>query len=286
VSQFQKPWRVFPLAERVSGMNLRGGVSGSIPKNREGNNMKHGTIAAFCISIVLFAACTTVCFLNFKILTKPLFQAETYKIRFDGPSAAVYEKDGSLYIVDGGSFRLIRMSPDGQISYIITIDKLKEYIRIMDLAIDEEGSLYIYAMETEYDAYLTKRDLIRKYDSSGRYVEDILVIDYEGENLTSDENPRTAPQIGSMRCENGVLSFSRILKDRVELYRYDTHKGEIERALFAGGTGNDAFPHDFSIAQLAVRDFGNFIYTTRNGKLYEVKNSSAPIPRAATLLLP
>jgi class 3 adenylate cyclase/HAMP domain-containing protein len=245
--------------------------------------MKQGTIAAFCISVLLFAACTVICFLNPRILTMPFFRDETYKIRFDGPSAAVYEKDGSLYIIDSGSFRLIRMSPDGQIHYIITIDKTSEYIRIMDLAVDEEGNLYIYAMETEYDAYLTKRDLVRKYDSSGRYVEDILVIDYEAGDLTSDENPRTAPQIGSMRCEDGMLSFSRVLKDRVELYRYDTHNGEIEQAIFAdaGGTGNDAFPRDFSVAQLSVRDFGSFIYTTRNGKIYEVKNGSFPVLRAS-----
>ncbi|MDR2048965.1 MAG: HAMP domain-containing protein [Treponema sp.] len=245
--------------------------------------MKHGTITAFCISIVLFAACTAICLFNFTILSGPLFQAETYKIHFDGPSAAIYEKDGSLYVIDGGSFRLIRMSPDGQASYIITIDKFKEYTRIMDLAVDEEKNLYIYAMETEYDAYLTKRDLVRKYDSSGRYVKDILVIDYEAGNLSSDENPRTSPQIGSMRCENGVLSFSRILKDHVELYRYDVYRDEIERAVFtdAGGTGSDAFPHNFSVAQLALKDFGNFIYTTRNGKIYEVKNNSIPVLRAS-----
>jgi class 3 adenylate cyclase/HAMP domain-containing protein len=245
--------------------------------------MKRRTITAFCISIVLFAACAVICFLNFDALTKPLFQAEAYKIHFDGPSAAVYEKDGSLYIVDGGSFRLIRMSPDGQIHYVITIDKRREYTRLMDLAIDEEGNLYLYAMETEYDAYLTKRDIIRKYDSSGRYVKDILVIDYEAGDLASDENPRTSPQIGSMRCENSILSFSRILKNHVELYRYDTHTDEIERAIFTdtGGTRDDAFPHDFSVAQLSIRDFGNFIYSTRNGKIYEVKNNSSPVLRAS-----
>ncbi|MDR0402702.1 MAG: HAMP domain-containing protein [Treponema sp.] len=243
--------------------------------------MKRGTTTAFCIIIALFAACAAVCLLNFKILTRPLFQAGVYKTYFDGPSAAVYEKDGNIYVVDSGSFRLVRMSPEGQAHYIITIDKLREYTRIMDLAIDEEGNLYIYAMETEYDAYLTKRDLVRKYDSSGRYRGDILVIDYEAGDLTSDENPRTSPQIGSMRCENGILSFSRVLKDQVELYRYDTHTGEIERAVFAGGTGGGAFPHNFSVARLGVRDFGNFIYSTRKGEIYEVKNSSAPALRAS-----
>jgi class 3 adenylate cyclase/HAMP domain-containing protein len=251
--------------------------------NRKGNDMKRRTVTAFYISIVLFAGCAAICFFNLDALAKPLFRAEAHKIHFDGPSAAVYGKDGSLYIVDSGSFRLIRMSPQGQIYYVITIDKRREYTRLMDLAVDEEGNLYLYAMETEYDAYLTKRDSIRKYDSSGRYVKDILVIDYEAGELTSDENPRTSPQIGSMRCENGVLSFSRILKDHVELYRYDTHKSEIERAVFTDtdGTGGDAFPHNFSVARLCQKDFGNFIYSTRNGKIYEVKNNFAPVLRAS-----
>jgi class 3 adenylate cyclase/HAMP domain-containing protein len=223
----------------------------------------------FFIALFVFFASLLVCSLNFSILKRPVFQKETHLV---DAALAKYEQDGNLYIIDTSSFRLICMTIEGKINYTITIDKMQEYIKMYDCVIDDGGNLYVYAMETEYDAYLTKRDIIRKYNRQGKWVKDILSVNYDD---NSEDRPHAFAQFGSMEYENGILSFSRVQKDRVILYQYDVFSEDLSSvAFFHGGP-------DYAIAQLALRDFGNFIYTTRGGEIYEVRNGGAPLLRAS-----
>ncbi|MDR2210717.1 MAG: hypothetical protein LBO65_04515 [Spirochaetaceae bacterium] len=215
-------------------------------------------VAAFVLCVVIFIGCVLLCFLRRDLLRRPVFQ-ETMPL--DAAFSAKYEKDGNIYIIDNGTFRLICMDPQGRINYTININKWKEYVRIYDSVIDENGNLYIYGMEAAYDAYMTTRDIIRQYDKNGRYIKDIFTIGYNN----SLDNPRSFPQFGSMNCEDGMLTFSRVVRDRVYLYQYHIIQDRMETSIFAEGVS------DFSVAQLALRDFSNFIYTTRDGDVYEVK---------------
>ncbi|MDR1220792.1 MAG: adenylate/guanylate cyclase domain-containing protein [Treponema sp.] len=148
---------------------------------------------------------------------------------------------------------------------------MKDYIKLYDCAIDGQGNLYVYAMEIEYDAFLTKKDMIKKYDKSGVFIKDIFVLDYTG----SEDRPHTFAQFGSLRCEDGILTFSRVKQDMVTLYRYDTFRDILETAVFNEGVS------DYSVARLAVNDLDNFIYSTRNGNIYEVKQGGMPVLRAS-----
>jgi class 3 adenylate cyclase/HAMP domain-containing protein len=227
-------------------------------------------------NLVLFGLCLTffLCFLvfvllNFDVLKKPVFQKKT---AITAPASAKYEKDGNLYIIDNTGFRLISMTTEGHINYTININKTDEYTRFYDMAVDEMGNLYVYAMEVENDAYLTKRDIIRKYNRDGRLAGNILVIDYD-EN--SEERPHVFPQIASMRCENGMLTFSRVRRELVQLYMYDVYKENLSvKDFFHGG-------YDYAIGRLALKDFDNFVFATRDGDIYEVKDGSAPLLRAS-----
>ncbi|MDR1903191.1 MAG: HAMP domain-containing protein [Treponema sp.] len=231
------------------------------------NHKKASMMFALCVAICIF--CTLVCALNFDLLKQPVFQNKT---PLDFASSAIYEKDGNLYVIDSGAFRLVCMTPEGQINYTITIDKLKEYVKFFDCAIDEGGNLYVYAMEIEYDAFLTKRDIIRKYDRKGNFIKDILIIAYADD---SEDRPHVFPQFGSMRCENGILTFSRTQENRVMLYSYDTFRDELASQVFSQGIS------DYSVARLALKDFDNFIYTTRDGAVYEVQDGAPPALRGS-----
>jgi len=227
-------------------------------------NIKKSTIwIILIICITVFICCGLLCFFNFDILKNKPFQQTTV---IDGSAIAKYEKDGNVYVIDNGSFRLICMKPDGSIIYTIIIDKMKEYTRLIDCVIDEAGNLYVYAIEAEYNSLLTKRDIIRKYDNHGRYIKDILSINYD--NVY--ENPRLFYQFGSFRCDNGILTFSRTQEKQVTLYRYDTFRDEMRQSVFSDGV------HDYSVAQLVLRDFQNFAYVHRDGNIYEVKNGGKP----------
>jgi len=215
------------------------------------------------ICTVIFVGCGALCFFNFDVFKNKPFEQTTF---IDGSAMAKFERDGNLYVIDNGSFRLLCMEPDGSIIYTIIIDKMKEYTRIVDSVIDEAGNLYVYAIEAEYNSLLTKRDIIRKYDNRGRFVKDIISVNYNN----AYQNPRLFYQFGSFRCDNGILTFSRIQEERVVLYQYDTYRDEIKTHVLTEGIKN------FSIAQLVLKDFNNYAYVQRDGDIYEVKNGGEP----------
>jgi len=228
----------------------------------------------FYISAAVFALCALLFFFNTDVLKKRPFQNAT---SFDAPASAKFEKDGNLYVIDSGSFRLVCMSPDRKVHYTIAIDKFKEYTRIVDGAIDDAGNLYVYAIESEYDALLTKRDIIRKYDNSGNFVKDIISITYEDDVYS---NPRLFYQFGSFRCDDGILAFSQTLKDKVVLYSYDTYRDEISTSeIYEYSPGNTIF--NFIVAQLVLKDMNNYAYVLRDGDIYEVVNGGTPELRAS-----
>ncbi|MCL2793144.1 MAG: HAMP domain-containing protein [Spirochaetaceae bacterium] len=205
---------------------------------------------------------------NLDVFNKRPFQQTT---SFIAPAMAKFERDGNLYIIDSGAFRLVCMEPSGKIRYTINVNKFKEYIRIVDAAIDDAGNLYVYTIEAEYDALLTRRDIIRKYDNRGRFVRDILSISYDDVH----SNPRLFFQFGSFRYEDGILTFSQTKQDMVILYQYDTIRNVLRQSEFTDGVEN------FIVAQLVLKDMQNFAFVRRDGDIYEVRNNGKPELRAS-----
>ena len=224
----------------------------------------------FAICMILFLICGLLVFFNSDILSKSPFQQTT---SFSAPAIAKYEKDGNLYVIDSGSFRLVCMETDGSIRYTIEIDRFDEYIRIIDGAVDNAGNLYIYVIEAEYDALLTKREIIKKYDNSGRFVKDILSVTYDDVR----SNPRLFYQFGSFQCDNGILTFSKTEKETVTLYQYDTYRDELRTSILTGNMPDGSVIESFIVAKLVQKDFNNYAYVLRDGDIYEVKNGQAQL---------
>jgi len=226
---------------------------------------------------LIFAGCMTVflisgllCLFNIDTFKKKPFQKTS---NFSSPAAAKFEKDGNLYVIDNGSFRLVCMTPDGRIRYTIDIDRFDEYIRLIDFAIDEAGNLYIYEIEAGHDALLTKREVIRKYNNRGHYIKDILNINYD--DIPAIDNPRLFSQFGSFRCEDGILTFSQTGKNKVTLYMYDTYRDIMQTSSIHEYKSGHPI-ENFMVAQLVLKDFQNYAYVLRDGDIYEVKNGGAP----------
>ncbi|MDR0409493.1 MAG: hypothetical protein LBH18_03750, partial [Spirochaetaceae bacterium] len=188
----------------------------------------------------IFVLCVCMCFFNFETLKAPLFQRKT---TFSEIAFAKYEKDGNIYIVDSGFFRLVCMTPQGNIKYTISIDKSKDYTRMYDIAVDEDSNLYAYMMKLEYNEDAKLQDTIVKYNANGEFVQTIFKEHYEKDN---PDRAYTFPQFGSLHCEDSILTFSHVQREQAVLYRYDTRQRELFRTNFTGNTG---------IAQLTVKDF-------------------------------
>ena len=227
----------------------------------------------FITCVIVFLGCVTLFLFNLDILDYKPFQQTT---SFFAPAMAKFEKDGNLYVIDNGSFRLVCMDTDGMIHYTIEVDKFEEYIRIVDAVIDDAGNLYIYAIEAEYDALFSKRDIIRKYDNRGHFIKEILSVSYDDVYT----NPRLFYQFGSFRCEDGILTFSKTEKEKVIMYMYDTYRDDLRSSVLS-----DISPAgeiiNFFVAQLVLKDFENYAFVLRDGDIYEVKNGGRPELRAS-----
>ncbi|MCL2442797.1 MAG: HAMP domain-containing protein [Treponema sp.] len=231
----------------------------------------------FAVCMAVFLATGLLCVFNFDVFYNKPFQQTTY---FDSPAMAKFEKDGNLYVIDSGSFRLVCMAPDGNINYTINIDKFREYIRIVDCIIDDAGNLYVYALEAEYDALLTKRDIIRKYDNRGRFVKDIISINYDDLGYSPRDNPRLFYQFGSFRYDDGIITFSQTERDKVTMYHYDTFRDELSTSVLYEYLPGKTI-EDFIVAQLVLKDKQNYAYVLRDGDIYEVKDGGEPELRAS-----
>jgi len=229
----------------------------------------------FAICMVLFLIFGFLVFLNSDVLGMKPFQRTTF---IDAPAMAKFEKDGRLYVIDNGSFRLVCLEPNGDVRYTIDINKIDEYNRIIDGAIDDAGNLYLYEIEAEYNALLTKREMIRKYDNRGNFIKEILSISYD--NVPDYDNPRLFYQFGSFRYENGILTFSKTEKNKVTLHMYDTFRDTLQSAEI-----HEYLPgrpiEDFMVAQLVLKDMRNYAYVLRDGDIYEVINGGEPVLRAS-----
>jgi len=223
----------------------------------------------FAVCMAVFLSLGLLCVLNMEVLSYEPFQQTT---EFTAPAMAKYERDGNLYVIDNGSFRLVCMETDGTIRYTINVDKFKEYIRIVDSVIDDAGNLYVYAIEAEYDALLTKRDIIRKYDNRGNFVKDIIRMGY----MDVYSNPRLFYQFGSFRYEDGIITFSQTERNKVTLYQYDTYRDDLRSTAFS-----HFVTEDFLVAQLVLKDMQNYAYVQRDGDIYEVIDGGNPVLRAS-----
>ncbi|MDR2767756.1 MAG: HAMP domain-containing protein [Treponema sp.] len=219
---------------------------------------KRSYVIWFIICTVICVSTALVCVFNWKLLKRPVFQKT---IELESPRLAKYQADGNIYIIDAGLYRLICMAPDGKTKWTVTTERLEQYVKFIDLAADERGNVYVCCKEFEGDAYLTKRDFIRQYDSRGKFVRDILVVDYTDD---SEDRPHVFPQFSSFNYDNGVLSFIRTMESKVILYRFDTFRNALDQKVFYPGMGG------YAVARVAMKDFNNFAYTTRSGDIYEV----------------
>ncbi len=218
----------------------------------------------------VFIVCLTICLLNLKTVKKPFLQQKTDIVV---ASVAKYQADGNIYVIDKGSFRVICMDTAGNINYTIDIDMMEEYTRFYDMVADRNGNLYLYMMEAERDALYTKKDTIRRYDNTGKYIEDIAVFDYSAEK--PEDRPHIFARFGGLKIVDDKLLYVKINEDNAEIFEYNILNGITNSKIVLKGSSN------YEIAQLVAKDLDNYIFTTRSGEINEVIAGANPTTRAS-----
>ncbi|MDR2865376.1 MAG: response regulator [Spirochaetaceae bacterium] len=224
------------------------------------------------ISFYIFLAAAIVVFPNKDSILESLHG--NYH-QFISPAQAQIDKNGNIYVIDRGLCRLTSMKSDGTINYTIENNLHKKYIKMRDSLVDDEGNLYIYGQEIDKKNFKIQKDIIKKYDNHGRFIKDIYVPSYNESTAYEFNQPGTMPRISSFEYKNGFIVFSGIEGSRIVLYRYNTRKDELQTFIYTNGIEKD------SVMSFVLKDFENFIWTTKDGKIYEIKSPDyTPVLRA------
>ncbi|MDR2510518.1 MAG: response regulator [Spirochaetaceae bacterium] len=215
-----------------------------------------------------------VCVLNIPRFGGGAFQEE---FEFSYPMTAKYEETGFIYVIDRSLSRVVQMTADGKVKNKFSAISGAEYVTFLDLAAYGENQLFVYEMVLDTGTFRTVKDRIRLYRDNGVFVEDIFVNEYLSDGT---DNPNTFPRVNSLFCRGGKLYFSMNKHSSVELFCYDIARGQLEMSEFDPEIHYDIegppVSVDYAVQSLFQKDIDNFIYTTRGGEVFEVKDGGKP----------
>jgi signal transduction histidine kinase/CheY-like chemotaxis protein len=223
------------------------------------------------LSVAVFFISGAICILNRGHLFDA-FPKNSVVFEFDEVSFITEDKNGTKYVIDSLARRLCAISADNVILYTIEVDKDDKYQRFLECAVDADGNLFVYSQEIKVGFHNTGDNVLLRYDSSGKFLGKIVIT--APEETKAGVQPSNDPPLNSMICEDGKLKFSRLRMRGADLYIYDIESMRLSETFFEFGD----MPN--TIARLFIKDFDNFIFTTRGAEIFEVKNRSEPEPYA------
>ncbi|MDR2510761.1 MAG: response regulator [Spirochaetaceae bacterium] len=183
------------------------------------------------------------------------------------PFAVELDTKDNLYVIDSAHSRLVSMTSAGDLRWIIEKNSGKVFTRIYGCTTDEAGNVYLFETEFNDARVAPVRDVIRKYDSTGFFVADVFAMDYFRED---EDTLAIFPRLSSFAYSNGGLDITILCENYVELYRYEIINRRHSVISFSDGESN------FSVANFVQHNLERFIWSTKEGDIFEVKNRSEP----------
>ncbi|MDR2467637.1 MAG: response regulator [Spirochaetaceae bacterium] len=216
--------------------------------------------------IILGAICifsAVVSLLNIQLFYEP---ADTTRREFIMPNSAKLDSRNNIYVIDKGFTRLTRLTNKGTIEFAIIKGLTEVYTKIYDSTVDDEGNLYLYEMEFDALRSTPLRDVIRKYDSSGNFIENTLVLSYD-EDIKSLP---VLPRVSSFQYLDGALLFTLNEEHTLEVYSYNPTLQWMQMYSYA------FIEQSYAAARVTMRDFNHFFWTAKNGTIYETTDKNTP----------
>lgn len=164
------------------------------------------------------------------------------------------------YIIDNSMRRIVKLSKDNKVSFIINGGNRNEnsFFNAVDLALDDEGNLYILETVFSENIEYVEKQRILKYSSTGHfdktlYVQKYAVEEYLGEGRIVSLKYIDGKIYGFFRDESQYTLIS-INKDtgefsKVNSFSYDNPQGNI-------------IDYDFT------KDFKNIVFITKKGEIW------------------
>ncbi|MDR1874771.1 MAG: MFS transporter [Synergistaceae bacterium] len=164
------------------------------------------------------------------------------------PVAALDDDKGNTYVVDSSRSRLMRIDRNGVIDLILNASSGR-FSEIMDIAVDGAGDIYVLDIRRPDARRYTASEVIQKYSSNGRLLEEIYRTDHKTPVLY-----RSTMQL--LTDGRGAFSFVTVSGDRIFLHS-------------AGGQDVYSFPDAQKLLmRFALDQNGRLLFLTKKGEIY------------------
>jgi signal transduction histidine kinase/HPt (histidine-containing phosphotransfer) domain-containing protein len=190
-----------------------------------------------------------------------------FKAYFKNPIAVIPAKNGEIYVLDNAGNDIVQLDKNKRLVNRILLSQMDKYSQSRSVAINEENQVYFYKRDFYPDSVLVRDVKIANLDDYIKYDKSIYTEYYAEDAYTQ---PYAFDQIGKINLENGRLTFSKIERNRVRLFLYNVEKKILSESVFVPQK------KDFYVFCFRMKDFFNFIYSTREGEIYQVVDAGEP----------
>lgn len=152
------------------------------------------------------------------------------ELPFEDPYIVVADSHQDIYLIDKRSRRIIKMSPNGEVSFMIKGGERKpgRFYRAADIAVDERDRLYVLSAVDNIEDGYTEKYAIMRYGSDGRYDKTIVEFSRTKEERLSEDKLL----VSNINILDGWVYY--FLSEKgigTSLYRVHTDTGVIEKIL-------------------------------------------------------
>lgn len=181
----------------------------------------HGVLKTLSV-VILLALCAS---LYSYACTNPWVRGLTLSY----PYMAIQGDDGARYVVDDGTTRLVKLSPDGNVDFSIVGQGRGEagFFNLYDMTVADDGSLYLHDVTWSESGVLVSMERVLHYDAHGK----LIASEYQLGNMEGEPDVRyNKRHILALRFADGRWLAARTQGDEVELF---DAKGRIAGFAFA-----------------------------------------------------
>lgn len=192
------------------------------------SNMKPSRL--FLIISLLFAASSFYAIKNYQVLTENPFN-DNLEISY--PSQAIRGNSGYTYIIDNSKRRITKISENAKIDFIIDGGKKEDgtFFYANDLAVDENGNLYVLNLVLDEYGFFTTREEILKFSSNGKFVKKLYSQEYDHSEKPEPTHVQRG-QIVGLSYERNRLFFYDITKSKILLKSCGTDSENLKERTF------------------------------------------------------
>lgn len=168
----------------------------------------------------------------------------------------------NLYMIVESRKSVIKIDSRGVLQYKLQGDDEKELYLFSELAVDQQGSLYVLRNDLDASGLYVESEKILRYNPGGRMDRVIYNVDYQG-----DKRPLRTGYIKYLRVDGELLAFDYVKNDRVFIRTLNRDGQEIENRIVA------YLPPESYLAEITGVEPGAIYFSSQKGEIHRISSA-------------